>query len=155
MNLVLNANGSKTPDCVSDKASADLNCDEKINFMDLMLMNQLLVDGEYTSVLDTNANGRHDACDAVMAQTVVTGDITGNGIVDDGDISCIKDVALASLAGNSTAPSCSENGYTGADVNCTAGVNIVDILLTSMLVNGETLDISLDSNTNGVVDACE
>jgi hypothetical protein len=85
----------------------------------------------------------------------VFGDLTGDDTVDVVDLQCMNLVQRWVADGSQGAvPACLRT-KAGADLNCDGAINVVDYQLAAQIVTGKPLSAQLDSDGNGVVDACE
>lgn len=83
------------------------------------------------------------------------GDITGDGAVNVVDVQCMQ-LVLGWIARGAygTGPACMSS-VGAADLNCDGAVNVVDYILAITLAKGQPLHPDLDSNGDGIHDACQ
>ena len=87
------------------------------------------------------------------------GDIVVSGENDVADVQCVILVAswelVASMDPFGIVPPPVCTPFPGlADLNCTDGVNVVDVQIATLLALGAPLGIEIDANTDGIPDAC-
>lgn len=85
------------------------------------------------------------------------GDINGDGGTNVVDVQCSIVTTLWTLSGENPVeePTCIGSDSERADINCTDGVNVTDVVLSIQLALGAQLSATLDADASGCPDTCE
>lgn len=92
----------------------------------------------------------------VWACPAGVGDLDGGGNTNVTDVQCLNLIALWQLAPSvASPPACWKVDFRLADIDCSGGYTVSDVLLLVTRALGNPLPFPIDANNNGCVDVCE